>query len=247
MNNSENSEIETYFASIAENYDRIQPIIVGPSYDRGLQMVIDLIPYGVNDEFQFVELGCGTAEPSFRVLTRFPSARGICIDNEPAMLEIARKKLSSYQNRSVVQESDISVCKIPSCNVVYSTLAFHHVSLEKMSAVIQRIFEALSPGGCFILYEHLSTTPVIDTKVRQQWNRINQQYINEAVAAGRVTQGEIDARWSFKRRMKTEGKDTEYYHSAEDILQKMRESGFTESGLVWRMFQATILMGFKQE
>lgn len=65
--------------------------------------------------------------------------------------------------------------------------------------------------------------------------------------AGRVTQEEIDARWAFKSRMKAEGKDNEYSHSVTDILQKMREAGFADVGLVWRMFQATILMGFTPE
>lgn len=167
MDNSENIEAETYFTSIAESYDRIQPIIVGPSYDRGLQMVIDLIPYSANDKFQFVELGCGTAEPSFRMLARFLHATGICIDNEPAMLEIARKKLSSYYNRIEVRKGDITICEIPTCDVAFSSLAFHHIPPENLTAVLSRIYGVLCPGGCFILFEHLSTTPAMDIKVRQ--------------------------------------------------------------------------------
>jgi hypothetical protein len=59
-----------------------------------------------------------------------------------------------------------------------------------------------------------------------------------------TTQEEIDARWELKRRMKAEGKDIEYRHHAEDLLAAMQTAGFTEVGLVWRMFAATVLVGF---
>ena len=62
--------------------------------------------------------------------------------------------------------------------------------------------------------------------------------------AGRATYEEVDARREFKRRMKAAGKDIEYRHSAEHLMDAMPEAGFAEVGLVWRMFAGTILVGF---
>ena len=62
----------SYFAAVAEAYDRLQPIIAGPSYGQGLERIVDLVPFDPADVFDFVELGCGTAELSLRVLQRFP-------------------------------------------------------------------------------------------------------------------------------------------------------------------------------
>ena len=35
-----------------------------------------------------------------------------------------------------------------------------------------------------------------------------------------------------------------YRHRAEDLLTAMQTAGFAEVGLVWRMFAATVLVGF---
>jgi len=47
-----------------------------------------------------------------------------------------------------------------------------------------------------------------------------------------------------KRKMKEEGKDVEYRHSADQFFKLMSDARFCEVGIVWRMFAATILMGF---
>ena len=33
-------ESESYFAQVAATYDRLQPLMVGPSYELGLQMML---------------------------------------------------------------------------------------------------------------------------------------------------------------------------------------------------------------
>jgi len=242
-----NNENETYFASISDSYDRIQPIIAGPSYGFGLDMVVDLIPYDTGDIFQFVELGCGTAELSARILERFPQARGTCIDNEPVMLEIARKRFQPLSKRSEVREGDMTVYEIPICDVVFSAKAFHHVNPHKLNTMLSRIAEALRPGGCFILFDNMEVGQTGNTNIRRQKNIIDQQHVSQAIETGKVTQDEIDARWSFKRKMKAEGKDTEYRHRADDILKIMRGAGFVEAGRVWQMFADTVLVGFIPE
>lgn len=51
----------TYFAVVAESYDRLQPIVAGPSYEAGLSFVLEFLPRDSEDAFTCVELGCGTA------------------------------------------------------------------------------------------------------------------------------------------------------------------------------------------
>ena len=82
-------EWRSYFATIADSYDRLQPVL-SPPYSRGLDMLVDLIPFNADDAFEFVDLGCGTAEPTVRVLEHFRRATGTCIDSEPEMLALAR-------------------------------------------------------------------------------------------------------------------------------------------------------------
>ncbi len=67
----------SYFATVAGTYDRLQPITAGRSYGDTLGIIVDLIPYDSSETFEFVKLGCGTAEPSIH----FRQGRGTCIDN----------------------------------------------------------------------------------------------------------------------------------------------------------------------
>ena len=71
------TECDAYFAAIAESYDRLQPIL-SPPYSKGLEMIVDLIPFDPNVTFKSVERGCGTAEPTARVLERFPPGGLYC-------------------------------------------------------------------------------------------------------------------------------------------------------------------------
>ena len=105
------SESSRYFATVADSYDRLQPVL-SPPYNTGVGMIVDLIPFDADDSFEFVDLGCGTAEPTVRVLEHFHRATGTCIDSEPEMLELARRKLTPYSDRIEVREADITGCDI---------------------------------------------------------------------------------------------------------------------------------------
>jgi len=197
--------------------------------------------------FTFVELGCGTAELTRRVLGRFARARAVAIDSEPAMLDIARAKLSPYADRAEVREADVLTYGIPSCDVVLSAFMFHHVAPERLAETLGRIAYALSPGGCLLLLDTMQVGPRWADRIGAQSWRVYQQHVAAAISAGRVTQAEIDARWAFKRKMKEESRDVEYRHRAEHVTKAMLEAGFDETGLVWRMFASTILAGFMPE
>lgn len=233
-----------YFAAIAETYDRLQPVIAGPSYQAGLDFVLDLVPHEPDDAFTVVELGCGTAELTRRMLDRYPRARAVAIDGEPAMVEIAHQKLLPYEDRAEPREADVLACDLPPCDLVLSSFLFHHVPPDGLHAVLSRVAGALSPSGCLILLDIMQVGPRWSERVGALSRRLYQRRVAAAIAAGEATQAEIDARWALKREMKDEGKDVEYRHTAEGILEVMRAAGFEDVGLVWRMFASTILVGF---
>ena len=236
-------EWRSYFATIADSYDRLQPVL-SPPYSRGLDMLVDLIPFDTDDAFEFVDLGCGTAEPTVRVLECFRHAIGTCIDSEPEMLAFAKRKLTSYSDRIEVREADITSCDIQPCDVIFSAKTFHHLPPASLPELFARIAGALRPGGCFVLYDAMSVGPRWETNARQQASRFRQRHLQDAVASGVATQQEIDARVEYKRAMKAAGKDVEYEHSAENMIEAMSEAGFAEVAVVWRMFADTVLLAF---
>ena len=236
-------EWRSYFATIADSYDRLQPVL-SPPYGKGLDMIVDLIPFDADDAFEFVDLGCGTAEPTVRVLEHFRHATGTCIDSEPEMLALARRKLTPYSDRIEVREADITSCDMQPCDLVFSAKTFHHLPPASLPELFARITGALRPGGCFVLYDAMSVGPHWGASVRQQVSRFRQRHLQDAVASGVATQQEIDARVEYKRAMKAAGQDVEYEHSAESMIDAMTEAGFAEVAVVWRMFADTILLAF---
>lgn len=242
--NEKQDSQQTYFARVAANYDRLQPIVAGPAYGAGLDMMVDLIPYGFDDSFLFTELGCGTAELTTRILNRYPKASGMAIDNEPEMLDMASKKIGKYGNRGQIILDDIARCNIPQGHVVVSSKSFHHVPPEHLENLLRKIASALAKNGCFILLDHMLLGPLYGNNIRLQSQRIYSRNVSSAIEAGKTTQKEIDDRWALKREMRAAGKDIEYWHSSDSILNTMAAVGFSETGIVWRMFADTILVGF---
>jgi len=235
---------EAYFAAIAETYDRLQPVIAGPGYRAGLDFVLRLIPHEPDDAFVCVELGCGTAVVTEAVLERFPAARCVAIDNEPAMLEIARKKLAAHGDRAEIWMAEAATAEVPDCDLVLSSFMLHHVPPGDLPVLLRRMAASLSPGGCAIILDTMQAGPRWGEQMGAASGRLYRAHVQAAIASGQATQAEIDARWAFKRKMKAEAKDVEYRHTAEGILEVMRAAGFEEVGLVWRMFASTILVGF---
>ena len=236
-------EGRSYFATVADSYDRLQPVL-SPPYSKGLDMIVELIPFDPDDSFEFVELGCGTAEPTGRVLEHFCHATGTCIDSEPDMLVLAKRKLTAYSDRIEVREANIISCDIPHCDVVFSAKTIHHVPPADLPELFARIADALRPGGCFVLYDAMSVGPHWGASVRRQSSCFRQRHLQNAVAAGIASWQEIDARVEYKRAMKAAGKDVEYEHSAENMIDALSEAGFDEVAVVWRMFADAILLAF---
>ena len=236
-----------YFSQVAASYDRLQPILAGPAYEAGMAAVLDLVPHGPGEAFRFVDLACGTATLTCQLLERFPHAEGVGIDGEPAMLEIARRKLAPFGRRAELREGDLTDCGLLCCDVVVSAFAFHHVSPDSMPDTLQRVACALGAGGCFILLDQFVYGPGWGEGIKEQTRRIRRDHSAAALQAGRATQEEVDARWEFKRRMKEAGRDVEYWHSVQDLCRAMLEAGFAEAGLLWCMHTVAVLMGFTSQ
>jgi ubiquinone/menaquinone biosynthesis C-methylase UbiE len=244
MSESRFDDSQAYFAAIAEAYDCLQPVVAGPAYQAGLDFVIEVIPHEPDDAFTCVELGCGTAALTEAVLERFPAAECVAIDSEPAMLDIARRKLAAHGDRAEVRMAEAATAHLPKCDLVLSSFMLHHVPPDDLPELLRRTATALSSGGCAIFLDTMQAGPRWGECIGAVSGRLHRQHVEVAIAAGRATQEEIDARWAFKRKMKEEGRDVEHRHSAEDLLAAMSAAGFEETGLVWRQVATTIVMGF---
>ena len=128
--------------------------------DTYMEMILSEIPaYGALQEAtaeaaaaigakEILELGVGTGETSVRLLAAHRGVHLTGIDESPAMLGHARKRLP---------EADLRVGRLEdrlpdgTYDIVVSALAVHHLDDQAKADLFTRVAAQLRPGGRFVL------------------------------------------------------------------------------------------------
>lgn len=129
-----------------------------PYYDEIQRLQVDLAVEFLPDRESLVyDLGCSTGT-TLHLLASHPrcpkAARFLGIDNSPAMLEEARKKLAGAAGRVELLEADLNAgIDLRPCRIVFLNWTLQFVRPLYREALVRRIFEALEPGGALFLSE----------------------------------------------------------------------------------------------
>jgi tRNA (cmo5U34)-methyltransferase len=97
---------------------------------------------------RILELGTGTGETALRVLARHPGARLTGIDASPEMLAEARRALPDADLRVARLEEPLPEGPF---DLVFSTLAVHHLDSAGKTDLFRRVAAVLLPEGRFVL------------------------------------------------------------------------------------------------
>ncbi len=237
-----NNAGQSYFGKLADSYDRLQPIIAGPHYSTGIDTIVKLIAYGAGDDFRVVELGCGTATISDRILNAFRTAHVIAVDTQPEMLVLAAAKITSHGCRAKIVEANLLDYEIPECDIVISSFALHHLSPQDLQQLLIRARESLSTDGYLFVMDSMRMDHNWNKHIARLNRTLNEAHVRSCIDVGDTSEQEIADRWAFKRSMKEAGKDVEYKHRVEDYYQCFGKAGFGECAVVWRTFSITIMV-----
>jgi tRNA (cmo5U34)-methyltransferase len=137
-------------------------------------LMAELLPFGPDEEFTFVDLGAGTGAASRTVMDYFPSARAVLADFSPQMMAQGAAELAPYEGRYRYVEFDLAKSGpwpdgIPdSAPAVVTSLAVHHLKDERKQQLFTEIFDHLAPGGWFLNYDPV-TPP--DPITEEAWLR----------------------------------------------------------------------------
>jgi tRNA threonylcarbamoyl adenosine modification protein (Sua5/YciO/YrdC/YwlC family) len=131
-------DAEGYEAEIREDipdYDDLQAAVAEGS-GEGAQLIL--------------ELGTGTGETAARLLERHPRAALVGLDESPAMLAEARRRLPAER---VTLEVGAIENPLPdgAYDLIASALCVHHVHGLGKRELFSRVHAALRPGGRFVL------------------------------------------------------------------------------------------------
>lgn len=218
-----------------------------PRYEEMLDAIAYCIPTTCTT---LIDLGCGTAELSLRLLKRCPEAQILAVDYSPRMVEFARAKVTGagYGDRWHAVCADFGELARPSGNATVpnwggiqssqacvSSLAIHHLDDDTKQALFAWVANFLEPGGCFWNADPvLAETPALQEvyrAVRQTWADEQGDRINAARAkvGTSVPQGS-----SGPDRLAT----------LEAHLEMLRTAGFSGVAVPWKYFGFAVFGGY---
>lgn len=174
-----------------------------------------------------VDLGTGSGALAQAILKARPQARLTGIDEDPAMLAAAHKRL---RGRIETIEGNFERTAIPRCDIVSASFALHHIPTGRRKAVVyRRAFTALRSGGMFVSADcFIASAKPLQTADRAAWLRHLQARYSRAKAE------------SFLRAWAKE----DVYFTLEREVELLRTAGFSVE-IVFRKACFAVVVGLK--
>jgi len=125
-----------------------------PRYSEGHDLVVELAAPYLLKGGRCYELGCSTGTLTAKLAAKAVSdaATFIGLDQIPGMLERARDRCAGDPQVSFEQANILEFAFAPA-RVIVSYYTLHFIPVSERAALVRLIFEALEPGGVFLLFE----------------------------------------------------------------------------------------------
>ncbi|MET8446661.1 methyltransferase domain-containing protein [Streptomyces sp. NPDC005209] len=244
------------WAAWQRGWDRQQEWYM-PDREERFRIMLDMVEALVGPRPRVLDLACGTASITARLLARFPDATSTGVDLDPALLAIAEGTFAGDERVTLVT-ADLKdpdwPARLPydSYDAVLTATALHWLHSEPLAALYGRVAELVRDGGVFMNADHMidETTPRINAAERAQRHVRMDQAKRDGVLDWaewwqRAAQDPVLAEPTAKR--------FEIYgeHADGDMpgpawhARVLRERGFAEARPVWCSPSDTLLLALK--
>lgn len=144
-----------------------------PDREERFRVMIDMVEALVGPEPRVLDLACGTGSITARLLRRLPGATSVGVDQDPALLTIARGTFAS-DDRVTLVTADLTdpgwVDRLPhsSYDAVLTATALHWMRTGPLTALYGQLAGLVRPGGVLMNADHMPdpTTPRINEAER---------------------------------------------------------------------------------
>jgi ArsR family transcriptional regulator len=137
-------EAQRFFAGAAGAWDRLRAEVYGPRV--GLEALLALLPA----EWTIADLGCGTGALAAELAPRV--RRVIAVDQSPAMLRAARRRLAAHENVEV-HEARLEALPLPDARCDAAVAALVLAYLDDPAVALREAARVLRPGGRLVVLE----------------------------------------------------------------------------------------------
>jgi len=235
-------------SAAAEAFDAGAPAI-HPFYVDVQDKILTLLAANGSAPKCVVDLGGGSGRLLERVLERFPQSQAVLVDQSPAFLAIAERKLARFGQRVSFVEKRLQSdwpAELPQTpDALVSMSAIHHLEPEEKQSLYARCYDALASGGQFVNGDEFR--PESDAEYLAMLKAWSKQKDPE-LAAGRIPASfrPVFEAWHDRNithfgEPKHSGDDCHETVAAQETY--LRAAGFRDVDLAWQTELWGILFG----
>lgn len=196
----------------------------------------ELLPFGTQEPFTFLDLGAGTGAAAAAILRLFPRSTAILADFSPQMMGEGQREMEPFAGRFRYVEFDMLTgiwpTTIPTAlDAVVSSMCIHHMPDDRKQGLFTEILERLAPGGWYLNYDPVTST---DPIVEATWQRMNDRDDPEAANKRLHRTAQEQSRYENHVR---------YMVPLEQQLVYMRSAGFQGIDVYWKRLENVIYGG----
>lgn len=140
-----------------------------PYREERFSIMLDVVADVIGDEFVALDLACGPGAISQRLLARFPQARCVALDHDPALLALGQGALGDGDGRLRWVAADlrepnwIDQLGETQVDAVLSTTALHWLDAGALTRLYGQLGALVRPGGVALNGDHMAYPPHLPT------------------------------------------------------------------------------------
>ena len=217
-----------------------------PRREEQLAALVALLPFGRDEAFGVVELGCGEGMLAAAVMDAYPRAHVLGLDGSASMLREASARLERYGERARLGEFDLASSewrgRMAGADAVVSSLAVHHLSGEGKKKLFEDAARETSERAALLVAD------VVEPRRDEAWRCYADVYDMAAELRSREQTGSGDL---YKRLVEEEWNLFRFPDPGEtpsplfDQLAWLRGAGFESVDCFWLLAGHAVYGGYK--
>ncbi len=222
-------------------YDR-DMAVMHPNRPKMVQIALEVLPFHPDTHVKALDLGVGTGYFSARLLEEFPNSKVCALDGAEAMIELARERLRAGKTAVTFHVGDfLDVRRMfagERFDVVFSSYALHHLTLDEKRAVVRDAASLLREGGWFLNADIIvAETPGVEERIQD----IRVRGIVERSAGRDRRFGD----WQRTRRHldEMEAEEGDRPLTLREDLSVLREAGLEDVAVFWLEYREAVCGG----